>query len=138
MVAKAVVVVRLVVAVVVVGRGLHGRGGGCRGCGCRALGCRDRRGRRRVAVEAGRRMLLLRHSTVFAVLTIASIILTAFDGVCNKPCGDAGCCDCDGWVLGGSWVVKSGVISPLICVISIVTLLITSLEPPSRVYPCLI
>ena len=40
-------------------------------------------------------------------------------------------------LLGGSWVVISGVISPLICVVSIVTLLITLLrtthEPPSRV-----
>ena len=38
--------------------------------------------------------------------------------------------------LGGSWVVISGVISPLIKVILIVTLLLTSLttthEPPSR------
>ena len=42
-------------------------------------------------------------------------------------------------ILGGSWVLISGVISPLIWVISIVTLLITLLiiisthEPPSRV-----
>ena len=40
-------------------------------------------------------------------------------------------------LLGGSWVVISGVISPLIWVTSIVTLLITPLipthEPPSRV-----
>ena len=39
-------------------------------------------------------------------------------------------------ILGGSWVVISGVISPLIWVINIVTLLITPLitahEPPSR------
>ena len=39
-------------------------------------------------------------------------------------------------LLGGSWVVISGVISPLILVITIVTLLITPLiptyEPPSR------
>ena len=39
-------------------------------------------------------------------------------------------------VLGGSWVVISRVISPLIWVITIVTLLITPLitthEPPSR------
>ena len=35
-------------------------------------------------------------------------------------------------VLGGSWVVINGVISPLIWVISIVTLLITTHEPPSR------
>ena len=39
-------------------------------------------------------------------------------------------------LLGGSWVVISGVISPLIWVITIVTLLITPLitnhEPPSR------
>ena len=39
-------------------------------------------------------------------------------------------------ILGGSWVVISGVISPLIWVIIIVTLLITPLitthEPPSR------
>ena len=39
-------------------------------------------------------------------------------------------------ILGGSWVVISGVISPLIWVITIVTLLITPLitthEPPSR------
>ena len=39
-------------------------------------------------------------------------------------------------LLGGSWVVISGVISPLIWVISIVTLLITLLiiahEPPSK------
>ena len=39
-------------------------------------------------------------------------------------------------VLGGSWVVISGVISPLIWVITIVilliTLLITTHEPPSR------
>ena len=39
-------------------------------------------------------------------------------------------------VLGGSWVVISGVISPLIWVITIVILLITPLitthEPPSR------
>ena len=45
-------------------------------------------------------------------------------------------------VLGGSWVVISGVISPLIWVISIVTLLITPLitthEPPSRVFNVLI
>ena len=41
-----------------------------------------------------------------------------------------------GYVLGGSWVVISGVISVLIWVISIVTLLITPLitthEPPSK------
>ena len=41
-----------------------------------------------------------------------------------------------GSLLGGSWVVISGVISPLIWVISIVTLrialLITTHEPPSR------
>ena len=40
-------------------------------------------------------------------------------------------------LLGGSWVVISGVISPLIWVLSIVplliTLLITTHEPPSRV-----
>ena len=40
-------------------------------------------------------------------------------------------------VLGGSWAVISGVLSPLIWVISIATLLITPLitthEPPSRV-----
>ena len=40
-------------------------------------------------------------------------------------------------LLGGSWVVRSGVISPLISVITIVilliTLLITTHEPPSRV-----
>ena len=40
-------------------------------------------------------------------------------------------------LLGGSWVVISGAISPLIWVITIVILLITSLitthEPPSRV-----
>ena len=39
-------------------------------------------------------------------------------------------------VLGGSWVVISGVISPLIWVITIVTLLrtplVTTHEPPSR------
>ena len=39
-------------------------------------------------------------------------------------------------LLGGSWVVISGVISPLIWVVSIATLLITPLttthEPPSR------
>ena len=39
--------------------------------------------------------------------------------------------------LGGSWVVVGGVISPLICMISTVTLLITLLisshEPPSSV-----
>ena len=39
-------------------------------------------------------------------------------------------------LLGGSWVVISGVISPLIRVISIATLVITPLitthEPPSR------
>ena len=35
-------------------------------------------------------------------------------------------------LLGGSWVVISGVISPLIWVIAIVTLLITTHEPPSR------
>ena len=39
-------------------------------------------------------------------------------------------------ILGGSWVVISGVISPFIWVIAIVTLLITPLitahEPPSR------
>ena len=39
-------------------------------------------------------------------------------------------------LLGGSWVVISGVISPLIWVITIVTLLIgpliTTHEPPSR------
>ena len=34
-------------------------------------------------------------------------------------------------LLGGSWVVISRVISPLIGVISIVTLLITAPEPPS-------
>ena len=38
-------------------------------------------------------------------------------------------------VLGGSWVVISGVISPLICIMTIVTLLITppiaTHEPPS-------
>ena len=42
-----------------------------------------------------------------------------------------------GTLLGGSWVVISGVISPLSKVVSIVTLLITPLitahEPPSRV-----
>ena len=43
-------------------------------------------------------------------------------------------------MLGGSWVVISGVISPLICLITIVMLLITTLitthEPPSMcVYP---
>ena len=42
-------------------------------------------------------------------------------------------------VLGGSWVVISGVLSPLIWVITIVTLLITPLitthEPPSSAYP---
>ena len=42
-------------------------------------------------------------------------------------------------LLGGSWVVISGVISPLIRVITIVTLLITPListhEPPSRPEP---
>ena len=41
-------------------------------------------------------------------------------------------------LLGGSWVVRSGVISPLIWLISIatllVTLLITTHEPPSRIY----
>ena len=41
------------------------------------------------------------------------------------------------WLLGSSWVVISGFISPLIWVISIVTLLLTLLiathEPPSRV-----
>ena len=41
------------------------------------------------------------------------------------------------FVLGGSWVVITGIISPLIWVISVVTLLITllvaSLEPPSQV-----
>ena len=40
------------------------------------------------------------------------------------------------FILGGSWVVISRVISPLIGLITIVTLLITSLitthEPPSR------
>ena len=40
-------------------------------------------------------------------------------------------------LLGGSWLVISGVISPLMWLISIVTLLITLLitthEPPSRV-----
>ena len=40
-------------------------------------------------------------------------------------------------LLGGSWVVKSGVLSPLIWVITTVTLaipqLITTHEPPSRV-----
>ena len=39
--------------------------------------------------------------------------------------------------LGGSWVVISGVVSPLIWVITLVTLLstpvITTHEPPSRV-----
>ena len=39
-------------------------------------------------------------------------------------------------LLGGSWVVIRGVISPLVCVITIVTLLITPLRtthaPPSR------
>ena len=39
-------------------------------------------------------------------------------------------------ILGGSWVVINGVISPLIGVITIVTLLISPLitahEPPSR------
>ena len=39
-------------------------------------------------------------------------------------------------LLGGSWVVISGVVSPLVWVISIVTLhitlLITTHEPPSR------
>ena len=36
-------------------------------------------------------------------------------------------------VLGGSWVVISGVISPLLWAITIVTLLMTPLnEPPSR------
>ena len=43
---------------------------------------------------------------------------------------------CRPCILGGSWVVISGVISPLLWVISIVTLLITLLitthEPPSR------
>ena len=42
-------------------------------------------------------------------------------------------------LLGGSWAVRSGVISPLTWVISIVTLLITLLitthEPPSRRVP---
>ena len=41
------------------------------------------------------------------------------------------------WLLGGSWVVISGVITPLIGLITIVTLLITPLiathETPSRV-----
>ena len=35
-------------------------------------------------------------------------------------------------LLGGSWVVISGVLSPLIWVISIGTLLITTHEAPSR------
>ena len=35
-------------------------------------------------------------------------------------------------ILGGSWVVISEVTSPLIWVISIVTLLITTFDPPSR------
>ena len=34
-------------------------------------------------------------------------------------------------ILGGSWVVICGVISPLIWVITIVTLLMTTHEPPS-------
>ena len=38
-----------------------------------------------------------------------------------------------GTLLGGSWVVISGFISPLIWVISIVTLLISTHEPLSRV-----
>ena len=42
-------------------------------------------------------------------------------------------------LLGGSWAVISGVISPLIWAISMVALLITTLitthEPPSRAYP---
>ena len=41
-------------------------------------------------------------------------------------------------LLGGSWIIISGVKSPLIRVINIVTLLITPLiitdEPPSRLY----
>ena len=41
----------------------------------------------------------------------------------------------DSLVLGGSWVVISGAISPLIWVISIVTLLITTHEPPSSNNP---
>ena len=36
--------------------------------------------------------------------------------------------------IGGSWAVISGVISPLIWVIIIATLLITTHEPPSRVW----
>ena len=47
-----------------------------------------------------------------------------------------GVCQIKGLLLEGSWVVISGVISPLIWVIIIVTLLITQLitthEPPSR------
>ena len=43
-------------------------------------------------------------------------------------------------LLGGSWVVISGVIRPLVWVITILTLLITPLiathEPPSRVLYC--
>ena len=43
-------------------------------------------------------------------------------------------------MLGGSWVVISRVISPLIWVVSTVNLLITPLitthEPPSRVWGC--
>ena len=42
-------------------------------------------------------------------------------------------------ILGGSWVVISRAISPLKWVITIVTILITPLitthEPPNRVYP---
>ena len=37
-------------------------------------------------------------------------------------------------VLGGSWVVISGVISPLICIVTLlITPFITTHEPPSRV-----